>query len=143
MTRLLFVMMMSLVMSFTCKASERMDGDDTETTSPMLGIDIERNCAVIDIEGKMYSNVKVILESNDPDMFFTTTYRVSVVVKDKDEKTIYKKKFSNTYLYVFKTGQIQVGYKNFSKIVIFKDKRDGEWYCKIREKEGVWEGLSL
>lgn len=137
MIRLLFVMMMTLTMSFTCQASERMDGD-TEKASPMPGMEVERKCVAIDIEGKKYDNVKVILESNNPDMFFTTTHKVSIVVKDENDKIIYKKKYSNTYLYIFHTGQIQVGNKNFSKLVIFKDKSDGEWYCVIREKEGVW-----
>ena len=138
MTRLLFVMMMALVMSFTCNASERMDDDDTETTSPMLGTEIERYCTLMDIEHKIYADVKVIIKSNNPDYYWTTKHKVYFKVIDSEGNVVYKKTFKNAYLYVFRSGQIQIGKKNFDQVVIRKSKSSEDWLGIIREKEGVF-----
>ena len=126
-----------MTVSFTCQARESVY-IEPETTSPMYGTEIERYCYLMDIEHKTYHDVKVIIESNNPDYVWTTKHKVHVKVIDLEGKVIYKKTFKNSYLYVFSSGQIQIGMKNFNKVIIRKSMRGDDWYGEIREKEGVY-----
>ena len=113
--------------------------DERESSSPSTDTEIIRRCSLIDIEGKVYSNVVVTLKSTSPDYLLTDNYKVKVKVTDGNGKKIYKKTFSNCYLYIFSNGQIQVGKPKFDKIIIFK--AESSWYGKIKEKEGIWPQL--
>lgn len=108
-----------------------------ETTKPMTDTEIERNVSRIDIEGKEYENVKVNLKSISPDYYFSDVPKVKVTIVDMEGKQIWKKTLKNAYLYVFSSGQIQVGKPNFDRIVIYKND-SGLYTGKIREKEGVY-----
>ena len=67
-----------------------------------------------------------------------STEKVSIRVRNTDGKTIYKKKFKNSNLYIFRSGQIQIGQKNFNKVIISKSPYDNTFVGIIREKEGVY-----
>lgn len=108
-----------------------------ETTKPINDVEIERNVSIIDIEGKKYENVKINLKSMSPDYFISDIYRVKVNITDAEGKTIWKKTLKNVYLYVFSSGQVQVGKPNFDMIVIYKNDT-GIYTGKIREKEGIY-----
>ncbi|MCM1219956.1 MAG: hypothetical protein NC548_36250 [Lachnospiraceae bacterium] len=77
-------------------------------------------------------------KSITPDYFISDKYKVKVQVVDKNGKSVYKKTFKNVFLYVFSTGQIQVGKKNFDQIVVSKSKTIDENIGIIREKEGIY-----
>jgi len=108
-----------------------------ETTIPINDVEIERNVSIIDIEGKKYENIKVNLISISPDYFISDIYRVKVNITNVKGKTIWKKTLKNVYLYVFSSGQVQVGKPNFNMIAIYKNDT-GIYTGKIREKEGVY-----
>lgn len=107
-----------------------------ETAKPMNDTEIERSVSIMDIEGKKYENVKVTLKSISPDYFISDIYRVKVTIVDMKGKVVWKKTLKNVYLFVFSSGQIQVGKPNFDKIVIYKN--DYFSTGKIREKEGIY-----
>lgn len=108
-----------------------------EVTKPLTNSEIMRNVSSMDIEGKVYENVKVTLKSISPDGYFSDIYKVKVTIVNKEGKEIWKKTLKNVYLYVFSDGQIQVGKPNFSKITIQKND-SGSFNGKIREKEGIY-----
>lgn len=126
----LFLILLS-VLSFSLSAIGQ------ETARPLKDTEIERRVAIMDIEGKYYENVVVTLKSTSPDYFFTDKYKVKVKIVDEKGKTIWKKTLKNVFLYVFSDGQIQVGKQNFDQIVIHKSSY-GDFYGKIREKEGIF-----
>lgn len=109
-----------------------------ETTKPMTDAEIERKVSIMDIEGKEYENVKVTLKSISPDSFISDIYRVKVTIVNENGKVVWKKTLKNVFLYVFSSGQIQVGKPNFDKIVIYKNDYLGTFTGKIREKEGIY-----
>lgn len=109
-----------------------------ETTKPLNDTEIERKVSIMDIEGKEYENVKVTLKSISPDYFISDMYRVKVTIVDVNGRIIWKKTLKNVYLYVFSSGQIQVGKPNFDRIVIYKNDYSGTFTGKLREKEGVY-----
>ena len=125
---LLLVATMSMVL---CYAQ-----DETESSSPSRDTEIVRRCSLMDIEGKYYPDVVVTLKSTSPDYFITDKYKVKVLVKDADGKKVYKKTFSNAYLYIFSSGQVQVGKPKFNQLII--SKVGDSWLGEIKEKEGVW-----
>ena len=110
-----------------------MVAQERETTKPLIGIEIERKVALLDIEGEIYYDVIMTFKSNYD--FFPT---VKVTVTDSEGKKIWKKTLKNVYLYVFSDGQIQVGKQNFVMIVVNKSKERGEIIGQIKEKEGVY-----
>ena len=112
--------------------------DETEKASPMTDTEIVRKCAILDVEGKYYENVTVTIKSNQPDFFFTDKYKVKVTVTDASGSKVWNKTFKNAFLYVFSSGQVQVGKQNFDQVVIAKSSSTGDWIGKVREKEGVY-----
>ncbi len=106
-----------------------------EKSSPLYDTEIMRNVLTMDIEGTLYANVKVTLESKSEDGF--STYRVKVTIVDIEGTEVWKKNLKNVYLYVFSDGTIQVGKPKFNKILIFKNE-SGSYIGKIREKEGIY-----
>lgn len=129
---LLFLMMLTInIVSFA-------QNSEPEKASPMTDTEIVRKCAILDVEGKYYDNVTVTIKSNQPDFFFTDKYKVKVTVTDASGSKVWNKTFKNAFLYVFSSGQIQVGKQNFDKLVIAKSSSTGEWIGMVREKEGVY-----
>ena len=129
---LLFLMMLTInIVGFA-------QSDETEKASPMTDTEIVRKCAILDVEGKYYDNVTVTIKSNQPDLFFTDKYKVKVTVTDASGSKIWNKTFKNAFLYVFSSGQIQVGKQNFDQLVISKSSSTGDWIGIVREKEGIY-----
>jgi hypothetical protein len=105
-----------------------------ETAKPLTDTEIMRNVSSIDIEGKIYENVKVTLKSNSQGIYSSSKVKVSIV--DQNGKKVWNRTLKNVFLYVFSNGQIQVGKPNFNMILI--QNYSGSYYGKIREKEGVY-----
>ena len=110
--------------------------NNPETAKPLTDMEVVRKVAFLDIEGKAYENVTILLKSVTPDYFISDKYKAKVV--DKKRKSIYKKTFKNAFLYVFSSGQIQVRKNNFNQVLITKSKSSDENIGVIREKEGVY-----
>lgn len=104
----------------------------------MTDTEIVRKCAILDVEGKYYEDVTVTIKSNQPDYFWTDKYKVKVTVTDVSGAKVWNKTFKNAFLYVFSSGQIQIGKKNFDQMVISKPSTSGDWIGIVREKEGVY-----
>lgn len=125
---LLLIMLLNCSLTFAQKESE--------TALPLTDMEIVRKVAYLDIEGKIYEDVIMTFKSITPDYFISDKYKVKVV--DKNRKTIYKNTLKNVFLYVFSSGQIQVGKKNFNQILIQKSTMTDNNIGIIREKEGVY-----
>lgn len=110
---------------------------EPETAKPLTDMEVERKVSVLDIEGKVYENVTITFKSTSPDYFITDKYKVKVKVVDGNGRQIYKKTLKNVFLYVFSSGQVQVGKNNFDQIVISKSSLTNDYIGMIREKEGV------
>lgn len=128
---LFLVMLMTCVVSFA-------QSNDSEKIKPLLDTEIVRKCAILDIEGKYYENVTVTIKSNEPDYVWIDKYKVKVTVTDASGNKVWKKTLNNSFLYVFSNGQIQIGKKNFYKMVIIRSSSSGNWEGVVREKEGVY-----
>ena len=112
--------------------------NEPETAKPMTDTEIVRKCAILDVEGKYYDGVTVTIKSNQPDFVFSDKYKVKVTVTDASGTKVWNKTFKNAFLYVFSSGQIQIGKKNFDQMVISKSSTSGDWIGIVREKEGVY-----
>lgn len=129
---LLFLMMLTInIVSFA-------QNSEPEKASPMTDTEIVRKCIILDVEGKLYENVTVTIKSNQPDFIFTDKYKVKITVTDASGSKVWNKTFKNAFLYVFSSGQVQVGKQNFDQVVIAKSSSTGDWIGKVREKEGVY-----
>ena len=128
----LFLVMLTISIVSFAQNSEK------ETTKPIFDTEIVRRVTVLDIEGKCYGNVIVTFKSYKPDFVWTDKYKVKVTVTDSSGKKLWNKTFKNSYLYVFSSGQIQVGKPNFDQIVIYKSLASGNWIGQVREKEGIF-----
>ncbi len=129
---LLFLVMLTISIVGFAQSSE------PETAKPMTDTEIVRKCAILDVEGKYYEDVTVTIKSNQPDYFWTDKYKVKVTVTDASGNKVWNKTFKNAFLYVFSSGQIQIGKKNFDQMVISKSSTSGDWIGIVREKEGVY-----
>lgn len=119
-------------------ASITMVAQEPETARPLTDTEVVRRVALLDVEGKYYYDVVMTFKSTTPDYFITDKYKVKVSVKNNEGKTVWKKTFKNVFLYVFSTGQVQVGKQNFDMIVVQKSKETGDFIGIVREKEGVY-----
>lgn len=128
----LFLVMLTISIVGFAQNSEK------ETTNPILDTEIVRKVTVLDIEGKCYGNVIVTFKSNKPDFVWTDKYKVKVTVTDSSGKELWNKTSKNSFLYVFSSGQIQVGKPNFYQIVIYKSSASENWIGQVREKEGIF-----
>ena len=133
------IVLLILTISFDSFAFAQKNNDETEKASPMQNAELIRKVWFLDIEGEMYTDVVVAIKSISPDGFFSDKYRVKVKVTDSNGKTVWNKTMKNAYLYVFSSGQVQVGKPKFDKLVIYSDKRANKYEKGIiREKEGVY-----
>lgn len=119
-------------------ASITMVAQEPETARPLTDTEVVRRVALLDVEGKYYYDVVMTFMSTTPDYFITDKYKVKVSVKNNEGKTVWKKTLKNVFLYVFSTGQVQVGKQNFDMIVVQKSKETGDFIGIVREKEGVY-----
>ena len=110
-----------------------------ESAKPLTDTEVVRKVSIMDIEEKVFYDVKVTLKSVSPDYYFTSKYKVKVTIHDRWGNIIYKKTLKNVFLYVFSDGQVQVGKSNFDQVLIQKSSEDNSKFIgKTREKEGVF-----
>lgn len=109
-----------------------------ESATPLTDMEVVRKVAVLDIDGDIYYNVVMTFKSISPDYFISDRYRVKVMVEDVKGRIVWKRTFRNVFLYVFSSGQVQVGKSNFDIIVVYKNTDTGNYIGKVREKEGVF-----
>lgn len=109
-----------------------------ETSKPLTDTEVVKRVALMDIEGDIYENVIVSMVCITPDFIFSDKYKVKMTVSDENGKTIWKKTFKNVFLYVFSSGQIQIGKNNFNQVVLFKSSSTNKYFGEVREKEGVF-----
>lgn len=126
-----------MVLMVFATSSMAFGQSEPETAKPLTDMEVERKVSVLDIEGKVYENVTITFKSTSPDYFITDKYKVKVKVVDGNGRQIYKKTLKNVFLYVFSSGQVQVGKNNFDQIVISKSSLTNDYIGMIREKEGV------
>ena len=127
-----FLLLFAVLLTFTVNICAQ------ETAKPLTDQEVVRRVAIMDIEGRTYENVVVSLKSTSPDYFTTDKFKVKVVITDSSGKKIWKKTLKNVFLYVFSSGQVQVGKRGFDQIVIQKSSYYGSFIGKIREKEGIY-----
>ncbi|MCH5308025.1 MAG: hypothetical protein J1E37_08040 [Prevotella sp.] len=131
MKRLIFLLMATMTMAFSYAQY-----DDPETAKPIEDIEIERHCSYLEIDGQVYNDVIITIKSVSPDYVLNQKSKVKVTVKSESGKKVYKNTFTNSYLYIFESGQVQVGRPEFDQIVISKD--GDSWSGVIKGKEGIW-----
>ena len=111
---------------------------EPESARPLTDTEVVRRVAIMDIEGQLFYDVVVTMKSTSPDYLITDKFKVKVTITDSNGKKVWKKTFKNAFLYVFSNGQVQVGKRNFDQILIQKSSLNGEFFGKIREKEGIF-----
>ncbi|MDO4159558.1 MAG: hypothetical protein Q4D41_03780 [Prevotellaceae bacterium] len=131
----LFVLLLVIVFS---NAMAFAQDTEIEKTSPLTDMEIVRQVKAFNIEGRSYFDVMISLKSLSPSYWGSDKYRVKVNIVDKYGNSIYKKTFKNSFLYLFSDGQIQVGKKNFTQILILRNDSLDESIGVIREKEGIF-----
>ena len=103
-----------------------------ESAKPSFGIDMDRPVYAASINGRTYYDVVVIINAaslGDP-----WVSGVKVTVKDKNGKKIFKKRFSNSYLYGFSDGTIYIGKGNvLTNLKIYRNSLIGKWCMEMRE----------
>lgn len=128
------------------------EGESVEKSYPATDTEIVRRCTFVEIEGKYYYDVSVLLKTilhlkAKPiimnELFSPYVYTddvkgraVLMIVRDINGKKIYKKTFKNSYLYIFSNGEMHVGQPKFKKVFISRAGED--CYGIVKEKEGVW-----
>lgn len=123
-SRILLILLL-FILPIVSHASE-----EKESVGPTFNVKLERPVSRALIEGEPYFNVSVELDASSP------SFCPSVKVTVKDEKTgkkIYKKRFSNSYLYAFSDGTIQIG-KGKAITQLILTKVYDNWLVEIREK---------
>ena len=105
-----------------------------ESVKPIGGITLYRNVSLAAIEQNNYLDVIVKFKAAELGDYFTNGVKVVVV----DNNTIYRKRFSKSYLYVFSDGTIEVGKGNaLTQIILFKYK-DGSGWGMILKERGIY-----
>lgn len=129
------IVMKKVLLFLFCFISCSIDmiSQELERAKPMFNAEIVRHLAILDIEGETYFDVEVTIKSNS-----ALKPKVKIFIKEKGGELIWKKTLKHSYLYVFSSGQVQVGRPNFDQILIHKSKNGISFVGKIREKEGVY-----
>lgn len=103
-----------------------------ESVKPSYGVKFERPVMHAIIDGQTYFNVIVEIDAAEIDDIFKSGVKVTVTEENNDKK-IYKKRFSKSYLYAFSDGTIQIGKGNaLTQLILYK--RNSVWHMEIREK---------
>ena len=88
----------------------------------------------MDLEGKYFIHTKITLKSINS--FYNN---VKVTIFDLSNKKIWKKTIKGAFLYVFPSGQVQVGQRNFNQIIIYREKKDSDdFFCIVNTEEGIY-----
>ena len=104
------------------------------TVKPTFDKEVVCQVTTLDDEGAIYDNVIVKMKCTVK--FASSTCQTRVTICNQNGKKIAKKIYPDALLYVFDSGQIQVGKNGFTKMLIYKEK-DGTTVGKIRVNEGV------
>lgn len=112
--------------------------EEPEKTLPLTDVAVVRRVDRLDLDGVILRNVEVTLKPVSPDYLINDKYKVKVLVTDFRGKKIWKKTLKGVFLYVFSSGQIQVGKKNFRPLVIWEPTLTDGTTGIIREREGVY-----
>lgn len=106
----------------------------SESVKPTFGVELDREVALATIEKEIFKDVVVELKSADFGDLFVEG--VKITVRDaKTGKSIYKKRFSKSYLYAFSDGTIEVGKGNaLTQLILYKSKEYDVWLLAIRKK---------
>ncbi len=108
---------------------------EPESAKPTFDVTVNRIVDSAKINGKYYNNVVVEFKASD---IVDWADGVKIIVKDKyTNKKLYKKRFSNSYLYVYSDKSIQVGKGNATTEVICEKKSYGDWIIEI-EENGIY-----
>lgn len=130
--------MFSILIMALCTLTISAQEKEPETATPLLDMEVVRRVDRLDIEGTIYRNVEVAMKSISPGYFISDKFKVKVTIVDKDGKKIWKKTLKGVFLYVFKSGQVEVAKKNFCPIVIWRPSFTDGTTGIIREREGVY-----
>lgn len=103
----------------------------TEKVGPTLGVILDRPVLIAEIEGEIYNDALIELDAASYNSILDTG--VKVVVKDSKGNKLFNKRFSNSYLYAFSDGTIQVGV-GYALCQVCLYKKDGVWLLRVREK---------
>ena len=108
--------------------------EERETAEPTFGVDIYREVAYAEVNGKTYYLATVELKAAAIDDLFVEG--VKVIVRNQFGNIVYRKRFSKSYVYVFEYGDnIQVGKGNAStQVILRKTSIDDKWVATIKEK---------
>lgn len=128
----------SIFVMVLCALSISAQEEQPESTLPLTDVVVVRKVNRLDIDGAIFRNVEVTLKPITPDYLINDKYKVKVLVTDFRGKKIWKKTLKGVFLYVFSTGQVQVGKKNFRPLVIWKPTLTDGTTGIIREREGVY-----
>ena len=108
---------------------------DPESAKPTFGVTVNRVVDAAKINGKYYYNVAVEFKASD---IMDWSEGVKIKVKHRyTDKKLYKKRFSNSYLYVYSDKSIQVGKGNATTEVICQKDSYGDWIIEI-EEDGIY-----
>ena len=118
-----------IIFLFTCSISFAQE-KEPETARPSYGVTVERYINYASINGKLHSNVTVTLKAAG---VLDLVEGVKVVVRDSNNKVIHRKRYSQSFLYGFSKGLIQVGKGNILTQIIIQN--DGsQWIMELRDK---------
>lgn len=109
----------------------------TERVRPLVGQEVERRVAEIDIEGTIYCDAMVVLKCT-PHPIFPERLRVKVKVKATSGKKVFSKTLKKSLLFVYPDGQIEVGRGGFCQMLLTAPNEQGIATGKIRHKEGLY-----
>jgi len=109
-----------------------------ESARPLLDQEVVRNVSVINVEGTEYYNVTVSLKGQTTDKTDAKQYWVKVEIKEGDGNVVWKKTLLPACLYVYQSGQIEVGRKDLVQLIILKSEITEKLVGVIREKEGIY-----
>lgn len=125
-----FLFLLAFSFAFVCFSQNGQQG----RVKPLFNYKVVRNCNIFAIDGVAYNNVTVTIRSKNPGLF-RDHYRVIVTVKNRENKTLYKKTFNDNFLYLFSSGQIQVGNPEFCCALIWWS--GGYWSGELDELNGI------
>lgn len=108
-----------------------ISAEEPEYANPSYGVKVERKAAIAIIDDSTYYEVTATISSSriKDEILRSAT----VVVKNKEGKKIYKKRFGDNMLYGFSDGTLQIGKGNVLVHLVLK-KIDGVWSLLISSK---------
>lgn len=105
----------------------------SESVKPTYGVKTERRVDYAVIEGREYTDVIVQIDAAELGAYFVDGVKITVKDANNPKRKLYKKRFSNSLLYGFSDGTLQVGKGNvLTQLIIFKD-YSGKWLMQIEE----------